>query len=350
MASINLTFKGLTGVYGSVTGFDDTTTIDDLITAIAAVEGLNSNYYQISKIDDPSNTLSSVFGDSSASVASLGIVNGDTILCTTNQTGTKQVRQVQKLDIAQLKRKGTFRDTGTYTNASDAPYYRANNTYALSALPDTYNGNFPGADDNENAGGLLPFRPWNTATGVAGVDITGLTLATGLVERTYNSDYFGDKTSPYDDQTAYDAFFGGSPSVDNEAVVSSISRVGTVAETTTYTLLGYFRPDATGTWNFRINSDDGSYLFLGSDAEVNDNDAPTNILLANAVVDNGGKHAAQSRSGTFYLESGEYYYLYAIFGNDTGPGTAVFYYTKPGESESTDFTGLIFHNTATNGQ
>ena len=48
MAAINLTFKGITGVYGSVTGFDDTTTIDDLITAIAAVEGLDSNYYQIS--------------------------------------------------------------------------------------------------------------------------------------------------------------------------------------------------------------------------------------------------------------------------------------------------------------
>jgi hypothetical protein len=70
------------------------------------------------------------------------------------------VRQKQKLDIAQLKRKATFRDTGTYTNPEDAPYYRSNNTYDLTSLPDTYNGNFPGADDNPNTGGLIQKRPW----------------------------------------------------------------------------------------------------------------------------------------------------------------------------------------------
>ncbi len=47
MASIDLTYKGLTGAYGSITGFDDTTTIDDLIIAIAADEGLDTNYYTI---------------------------------------------------------------------------------------------------------------------------------------------------------------------------------------------------------------------------------------------------------------------------------------------------------------
>jgi hypothetical protein len=58
MTSIDLTYKGLTGAYGSITGFDDTTTIDDLIIAIAADEGLDTNYYTISKLGDPSNTIS----------------------------------------------------------------------------------------------------------------------------------------------------------------------------------------------------------------------------------------------------------------------------------------------------
>ena len=159
MASIDLTFKGLTGVYGAVSSFDDTTTIDDLITAIAAVEGLDSNYYQISKVDDPSGTLSSVFGDSSASVASLGIVDGDVIICTTNQAGTKEERQLQKLEIAQLKRQGTFRDTGTYANASDAPYYRQLNTYDANLLPNPYEGNTQTVDDGD-AGPLDDGRPW----------------------------------------------------------------------------------------------------------------------------------------------------------------------------------------------
>ena len=71
MALIDLTYKGLTGAYGSITGFDDTTTIDDLIAAIAANEGLDTNFYTISKIEDPTDTLSIVYGDSTSSICLL---------------------------------------------------------------------------------------------------------------------------------------------------------------------------------------------------------------------------------------------------------------------------------------
>lgn len=157
----DITFKGLTGVYGTVTIADPTTaTIDDLITAIAAEEGLDTNYYQISKIGNPSaNSLA--YGDSSTTLddASVDIGDGDTVLCTTNQAGTKQERQLQKLEIAQLKRQGTFRDTGTYANPSDAPYYRPLNTYDINLLPNPYNGNSADPDDGD-AGPLDDGRPW----------------------------------------------------------------------------------------------------------------------------------------------------------------------------------------------
>ena len=135
MASIDLTYKGLTGAYGTITGFDDTTTIDDLITAIAADEGLDTNYYTISKIGDPSNTLSISFGDSTTSVTDLGIVDGDAILCTSNQTGSREARQIQKLDIAAAKR---------------------NEAYNRDKLPTKYSGN----TIVNNAGTLEPRRPW----------------------------------------------------------------------------------------------------------------------------------------------------------------------------------------------
>lgn len=137
MASIDLTYKGLTAAYGSITGFDDTTTIDDLITAIAADEGLDTNYYTISKVGDPNGTLSITYGDSTTTVAALGIVNGDTILCTTNQNGSREFRQKQKLDIAALKR---------------------SDTYDITQLPTQYSGN--NIVDNPNVGGLLQGRPW----------------------------------------------------------------------------------------------------------------------------------------------------------------------------------------------
>ena len=137
MALIDLTYKGLTGALGSLTDFDDSTTIDDLITTIAADEGLDSNFYQISKEGDPSNTLSITYGDSSASVASLGIEDGDRIICTTNQVGTKEERQKQRLDIAAVKR---------------------SDTYDITQLPTQYDGN--DVVDNPNTGGLQLGRPW----------------------------------------------------------------------------------------------------------------------------------------------------------------------------------------------
>lgn len=86
---------------------------------------------------------------------------------------TKQLRQVAKLDLAQAKRKGQTitEGSGTWsTNGIDddtKPYYRSNNTYDITALPDTYNDNLPGIDDNPNPDGLLPKRPWVAVGAIA---------------------------------------------------------------------------------------------------------------------------------------------------------------------------------------
>ena len=160
--AINLTYKGLTGLRRTLTGFDETTTVDNLIATIAADEELDTNYYVISKEGDPTNTLSTSYSDSSATVASIGIVTGDVIICKPNTIGTtKQTRQVMKLDIAQKKREGGPDDDQT------AVFFRANNSYDLTSLPDTYNDNLPGADDNPNTGGLIQKRPWVAVSAIA---------------------------------------------------------------------------------------------------------------------------------------------------------------------------------------
>jgi len=106
---------------------------------------------------------------------------------------TKEARQIAKLEYAQAKRKGrvitdggapgvygTWSDDGTDNDAVN--YYRPNNTYDATALPDTYNGNVPGADDNPNTDGLLQKRPWVSvgalaAPGSIGESVDGGTLA-----------------------------------------------------------------------------------------------------------------------------------------------------------------------------
>ncbi len=80
---------------------------------------------------------------------------------------TKEQSQVLKLTIAEAKRQGKLvADDGTISGSIDntKPYYRTLNVLDITLLPDTYNGNVPGADDNPNTGGLVQGRPWTEAT------------------------------------------------------------------------------------------------------------------------------------------------------------------------------------------
>lgn len=137
----DITYWGLTSTKGTVTIADTSTaTIDDLISAVASDEGLPTDYYQLSKSTDPSNTLSNIVGDSTLppSLDALDIGDGDTVYCTTAQDNlTKEERQIQKLEIAAAKR---------------------GDTYDITQLPTKYVGNT--VVDNANAEGLLENRPW----------------------------------------------------------------------------------------------------------------------------------------------------------------------------------------------
>ena len=138
MATIN--YWGLSKK-GTVT-VNLTVTIDQLLTAIATDETLSTEYYTISKLSDPSKS-SLTYGDSSTTLTAMDIVDGDVILCTTNQYGSKQERQEAKLAIAGKKRLQTSR---TYT-------------LTINNLPTKYTGN--AVTDNANSGGLVAGRPWS---------------------------------------------------------------------------------------------------------------------------------------------------------------------------------------------
>lgn len=138
MATIN--YWGLSKK-GSVT-VAMTVTIDQLITAIATDEALSTEYYTVSSLSDPSKS-SLTYGDSSTTLTQLGLVDGGTVLCTTNQTGSRQERQVSKLAIAGKKRSLTSRTS----------------TLTINNLPTKYTGN--DVTDNPNVGGLVNGRPWS---------------------------------------------------------------------------------------------------------------------------------------------------------------------------------------------
>ncbi len=151
MATIN--YWGLTGVKGDITGLTlSTTTVDQLITSIATDEGLSTEYYHISLSTDPSKN-DITYGDSSTKLDTMGFTDGCTVYCTPNQDGTKEFRQIQKLDIAQRKRTG-----GLAGDSTQGAYYRELNTYDRDSLPTKYSGNT--LVDNANPTSLLAGRPW----------------------------------------------------------------------------------------------------------------------------------------------------------------------------------------------
>jgi hypothetical protein len=149
MATIN--YWGLSKK-GSVT-VNLTVTIDQLITAIATDEVLATEYYTVSSLYDPSKS-SLTFGDSSTTLTQLGLVDGGTVLCTTNQVGSKQERQVAKLAIAGKKRSLSSR----------------NSVLVIDNLPTKYTGN--AVTDNANVDGLVAGRPWS-AVALGVVDTLG---------------------------------------------------------------------------------------------------------------------------------------------------------------------------------
>lgn len=147
-------YKGLTGIIDEVVINLATATIDDLITAIAADEGLPTDYYQLSLENLPS-VNNRVYGDSTTKLDTIGFTDGCRVICTPDQSGSRERRQIQKLEIAQLKRRGTPGDDSSVT----VGYYRPNNTYDRNKLPTKYSVNT--LVDNPNVGGLQPKRPWS---------------------------------------------------------------------------------------------------------------------------------------------------------------------------------------------
>jgi hypothetical protein len=106
--------------------------------------------------------------------------------------------------------------------------------------------------------------------------------------------------------------------------------------------LGYFKPITTETYTLFILSDDGSYLWIGANAL-------SGFTTANANINNGGAHGSQERSGTVALTAGIYYPIRMQFGEIGGGDVFRFTYSTPTITKTTNVTGLVFYNPATNG-
>jgi hypothetical protein len=160
----------------------------------------------------------------------------------------------------------------------------------------------------------------------------------GLYKTTY-SGYFSDNVNFF--ATATPASVGGNPatSVQTTSIFEPATDDGS---NFSCQWLGYFKPTTTQTYTFFTSSDDASYMWIGANAQ-------TGFTTANATVNNGGAHGIQEASGSIALTAGVYYPVRIQFGEASGGDAMTFNYSTSTITKTTNVTGLVFYNTATNG-
>ena len=173
----------------------------------------------------------------------------------------------------------------------------------------------------------------------AGISIIpDISYTAGLFKTTY-SGYFADNVSFF--ATATPTTYGTNPStsVQTTAITEAASDDGS---NFSCQWLGYFLPSTTETYTFFTSSDDASYVWVGSNAL-------SGFTTGNATVNNGGLHGNQERSGNASLTAGVYYPIRIQFGEQGGGDVLTFNYSTSTISKTTNVTGRVFYNAATNG-
>jgi len=159
----------------------------------------------------------------------------------------------------------------------------------------------------------------------------------GLAERMYDG-YMAD--NPY--------FFSSSTPVTSDVVTVISHDFGYFGgsnedgDNFSYEWLGYFYAPVAGTYSFRTDADDRSYLWLGSTAL-------SGYATSNALVNNGGSHDAERIEASTYLEIG-YYPIRVQFGESNGAASVYLLFKLPGDTDwRSDGQGYFLHNPDTLG-
>ena len=163
-------------------------------------------------------------------------------------------------------------------------------------------------------------------------------FSAGLYKTTY-SGYHNENPAFF--ATATPTTFGANPATSVQTTV--ITEPGTDdGSNFSCQWLGYFKPTTTETYTFFLSSDDGSYLWIGANAQ-------SGFTTANANINNGGAHGTQEVSGSVSLTAGVLYPIRIQFGEIGGGDVMTFSHSTPTITKTTNVTGKVFYNPSTNG-
>lgn len=145
--------------------------------------------------------------------------------------------------------------------------------------------------------------------------------------------------------STYSGYWNNIPTAYDTATpleVKTVNAFNTIPSFPTVTIIytGFIKPDVTGTWNFKLESDDSSALWIGPNAT-------TGYTIANAVVHDRFDFAFTPTSGSILLQKDIIYPIRFMWGNlFTGPGRMNVSFTKPSAPNTwlTSIEGLTYVN------
>ena len=159
-----------------------------------------------------------------------------------------------------------------------------------------------------------------------------VTPVAGITKQDFNG-YYNDKTT----------FFLNKSFSSTDKITSISNR--TTAPYTSDRYYGYINAPSTATFDFQTISDDASHVYIGDNAQTVDNlfkEIEAN-RSAKLIVNNGGVHGPQTRSGSKALTNGAVYPIIIYYGNAPTGTTFTFEWRVSGGVYSTDLS-TIFSN------
>ena len=157
-------------------------------------------------------------------------------------------------------------------------------------------------------------------------------LLDGLTWKYYNG-YSSNSVSYYTTNTYTN--IGRCIDTSNLTKITSGQHPDNVGDYFSLEIFGYFRATVSGTYTFRLDSDDYSYLWIGNNALVG-------YTTSNANVNNG---AGTGASSTVTLLAGTYYPIRIHYTENAGGNTLAIGFTPPGGIQTYNGQGYFFSGT-----
>lgn len=158
-------------------------------------------------------------------------------------------------------------------------------------------------------------------------------LQKGLKYEYYNQGYFRDNVNWFNSYNPHST--GYVTDGTNIGTFSNNTRTSNSGDSYSFQWTGYFKATTTGTYVFYTQSDDASYLWIGSNAI-------SGYTTSNAIVNNGGTHGVRDRNGSINLTENSYYPIRIQFGENNGGDDMRVSFKPPGGSRTYNGDGYYY--------